>query len=180
MRYAPAVKQWAEEREPRAHALVGETTFSITMVEGGTGINTIPAECVAQFDWRLHPADDPEGARSDLLRHLEASSPLELSKVLLFDWGLDTDPAEPVVLAARKAARRATGVEAVGGIRGGTDASKFSRAGVPAVVFGPGSIAQAHTANEWIDLEEVARAVDAIVALCEALAEDLHDDRRRA
>ena len=39
-----------------------------------------------------------------------------------------------------------------------TDASRFNEAGIPTVVFGPGDIAQAHTADEWIDLREVETA----------------------
>ena len=41
----------------------------------------------------------------------------------------------------------------------GTDASKISRrAGVPAIVLGPGDIAQAHTDDEWIAVDEIAEA----------------------
>jgi acetylornithine deacetylase len=40
----------------------------------------------------------------------------------------------------------------------GTDAGPLSRAGVPAVVFGPGDISRAHTCDEWTDLDEVERA----------------------
>ena len=45
-----------------------------------------------------------------------------------------------------------------GAARYGTNASIFAAAGVPAVVFGPGSIDQAHTADEWIDLAQVEAA----------------------
>jgi acetylornithine deacetylase len=41
----------------------------------------------------------------------------------------------------------------------GSDASKFSRAGVPSIVLGPGSIDQAHTAEEWVVLDEVEHAL---------------------
>jgi acetylornithine deacetylase len=46
--------------------------------------------------------------------------------------------------------------------RYGTNACVYAAAGLPCVVFGPGSIAQAHTADEWIDLAEVERAVDVL------------------
>ena len=38
------------------------------------------------------------------------------------------------------------------------DAGLFAEAGLPGVVFGPGSIAQAHTAREWVALDQVERA----------------------
>ena len=50
----------------------------------------------------------------------------------------------------------------------GTDAAAIAAAGVPTVVFGPGSIRQAHTADEFIDLSELKRGAD----LFEAIAQD--------
>ena len=47
------------------------------------------------------------------------------------------------------------------GVPFGTDAGPLSETGTPCVVFGPGDIAQAHTKDEWIDLEEVKLAADA-------------------
>ncbi len=46
------------------------------------------------------------------------------------------------------------------GVAYGTDAATISAAGVPSVVFGPGSIDQAHTADEWIDLGQLQAASD--------------------
>jgi acetylornithine deacetylase len=43
------------------------------------------------------------------------------------------------------------------------DAAVLSRAGIPSVVFGPGDIAQAHTADEWISLEELERGKDLLL-----------------
>jgi succinyl-diaminopimelate desuccinylase len=76
------------------------------------------------------------------------------------------DVAHPLVTAARAA----TGSPRVAGLRAGTDASKLARAGVPAIVLGPGSLDQAHTDDEWIELEEVARAAEVYVDLCRELA----------
>jgi acetylornithine deacetylase len=54
--------------------------------------------------------------------------------------------------------------------RYGTNASVYAAAGVPCVVFGPGSIAQAHTADEWIDLAEVDAAANMLAAFVQAPA----------
>ncbi|MDX6437576.1 MAG: succinyl-diaminopimelate desuccinylase [Gaiellaceae bacterium] len=163
----PGVASWAEQREPHEHELCGRTSFSVTTIRGGTGINTIPAECVAEFDWRLHPSDDAETARAALVAHLAESTPhVSLATVFLLDGGLDLDVGEPLVAAARAACARITGNTEVAGLRANTDASKFARAGIPAIVLGPGSLAQAHTAEEWIEIEELARAAELYVALC--------------
>ena len=41
----------------------------------------------------------------------------------------------------------------------GTDASTYSKAGIPAVVIGPGSINQAHTKDEWLEIAELEKSV---------------------
>ena len=160
----PGIASWAEQRAPHEHELCGRTSFSVTTIRGGSGINTIPAECIAEFDWRLHPSDDPELARAALVGHLAESAPrVSLASVSLMDGGLDLDRSEPLVVAAQAVCGR------VAGLRAGTDASKFARAGIPAIVLGPGSLAQAHTADEWIEIEEIARAAELYVELCLAL-----------
>ena len=45
----------------------------------------------------------------------------------------------------------------------GTDAAVISAAGVPAVVFGPGDIAQAHSSDEWIELAQLPSAVEVLL-----------------
>jgi acetylornithine deacetylase len=49
--------------------------------------------------------------------------------------------------------------------RYGTNASVFAAAGVPSLVFGPGSIAQAHTADEWIELAQIDTAADILAGI---------------
>jgi acetylornithine deacetylase len=46
------------------------------------------------------------------------------------------------------------------GVPFGCDASKLSRAGIPSIVFGPGSIDQAHTADESVELDQVEAAFE--------------------
>jgi acetylornithine deacetylase len=48
----------------------------------------------------------------------------------------------------------------------GTNASRFAATGVPAVVFGPGSINQAHTVDEWIDVAELRLASEIYYRFC--------------
>jgi acetylornithine deacetylase len=48
------------------------------------------------------------------------------------------------------------------GVPYGTNAASIAVAGIPTVVFGPGSIAQAHTADEWIAIDELERAVEVL------------------
>ena len=159
----PGIASWAEQREPSEHELCGRTSFSVTTIRGGSGINTIPAECVAEFDWRLHPSDDPESARAALVGHLAESAPCRSPPSRSRTAVSISTSASRSSRPPRPCAARVTG------LRAGTDASKFARAGTPAIVLGPGSLAQAHTADEWIEIEEIARAAELYVELCLAL-----------
>ena len=61
---------------------------------------------------------------------------------------------------------RSTGLpDGLTGVGYGTDASSFSRAGIPAVVLGPGDIAQGHTADEWIELSQLNSGADVYLNL---------------
>ena len=68
-------------------------------------------------------------------------------------------PREAAIIAAASGACRAEGLpdEAMG-VSFGSDASAMTRAGIPTIIFGPGSIDQAHTADEFVAVAEVARA----------------------
>ena len=57
------------------------------------------------------------------------------------------------------------GSHQVGPVPYGTDASTLAEAGIPAVVFGPGNIDQAHTCDEWVDVEEVEMASEILYRL---------------
>ena len=72
------------------------------------------------------------------------------------------DPAQSVELTKRFGATidSVVGKHVVHSVPFGTDASRVTVAGVPAVVFGPGDIAQAHTKDEWIDLSQLEPAAE--------------------
>jgi acetylornithine deacetylase len=173
------IDDWVASIAPPPHALCGPTSFSVTTIHGGTGINVIPEECVAEFDWRLHPAVDPESVLARLRSRIAEVAGLELADVVLNFQGLDTAPGAAIVRACQDACEAVTGSREVTGTRGGTDASKFSReAGIPSVVLGPGSIAQAHTVDEWVDIEELARGAEIYVEIARRLAQTSRQDER--
>jgi acetylornithine deacetylase len=82
---------------------------------------------------------------------------------------LETQPGpwlEPVKRAVEEATGRAPGLV---GVPYGTDAGPLGQAGIPAIVFGPGDIAQAHTRDEWVELDQVALAAEAYYRIALAL-----------
>lgn len=79
---------------------------------------------------------------------------------MLTDEALET-PAESAAARLASAVLHDMGLDGtVCGVPFSCDASKLSRQGVPSLVFGPGSIDQAHAAVEFVDLAEVERAVE--------------------
>ena len=74
---------------------------------------------------------------------------------------LDNGPEVEVVGLAQEL----SGNDDIGKVSFGTEGSQFQRAGIPAVVCGPGSIEQAHKPNEYCDLEQIA--------LCESFMDRL-------
>ena len=78
----------------------------------------------------------------------------------LVDEAMETDPGTAIVgVAATVLSRMGLSGEPVG-VPFGCDVTKFSRAGIDGIIFGPGSIDQAHGAVEYVDLEEVEKAFD--------------------
>jgi acetylornithine deacetylase/succinyl-diaminopimelate desuccinylase-like protein len=142
----------------------GPPTLNLGTVRGGSGVNLVPELTVLEIDRRLVPGESPEAARDEVIARIAAacgSSRVEHEPPFLESVGLPDGTAAPA--AAPWAARLAAAARRVGGgrqgaARYGTNASILAAAGVPSIVFGPGSIEQAHTADEWIDLAQLDAA----------------------
>ena len=123
----------------------------------------MPEVCEALVDRRLIPGEQIDEVEADLVNfvkgELGAQTDFELAGILK-DPPLETPEDAEVVRRLSAAAEAVVGEAKVAGAAYGTDASKFADEGIPAVVCGPGDIAQAHTANEWIAAEQVERAAD--------------------
>jgi acetylornithine deacetylase len=148
-----------------SHPIVGPPSLSVGRIEGGQSVNIVPDWCEIEIDRRLIPGEDPstalEQARDFLGNHLGSLAGIEFGR----PW-VNLPPlvprAEQWLAPLKEAVKRATGREPnVVGVPFGTDAGPLGAAGLPCVVFGPGDIAQAHTRDEWIDLDQVHQAAEA-------------------
>ena len=147
------------------HPLLGGPTVAIGRIYGGVAINVVPDTCVVEVDRRTLPTEDPEAILAEvdaLLAELRQANPgvkVTREPPSAVDRGLDTAPDAPIVRAAADACRTTLGRAEVVGVPYGTNASTLSGVGkVPTVVLGPGSIKQAHTADEYVPLDELAAA----------------------
>jgi len=144
------------------HALCGRPTISVGTISGGISVNTVPDHCTIEIDRRCVPGEKPREAYAHVLNYLRnslAADP-QVTHDEPFSESLGLDDAHSSELAAQlcKTARGVTGRCEIVGVPYGTDAATIADAGIPSVVFGPGSIAQAHTADEWIALDELHTA----------------------
>ncbi|WP_147916055.1 M20 family metallopeptidase [Ruania zhangjianzhongii] len=153
----------------------GGRIMAVTTVSGGTAINIVPESCAFGVDLRVLPWEDPHEVLATMVEEINDRAGDGLSVTvtqLLLDAGMATPAQTPIVRAALRSGGED---EAPARVPFGTDGSKLARAGVPTIVFGPGSIDQAHADDEWVDLRDVTMAAERIVAIARSLdAEDLH------
>ena len=76
----------------------------------------------------------------------------------MYGSGLADDNNGPLAERLARVAREVTGAYEKIGVPYGTDAAVTGDLGIPSVVFGPGSIDQAHTADEWLAIDQLTKA----------------------
>lgn len=133
--------------------VLGHPTFSVGTIRGGSKFNIVPDRAEAVLDLRLLPAQWREGQAAEVFRVMGAACPDLRIERLGGSEALDTDPSHPLVRLLVEA-----GAEP-GGAAWFCDAAIFCSAGVPAVAAGPGSVAQAHTKDEFIEVAALEEGV---------------------
>lgn len=147
------------------HPLVGEPTLNVGLIRGGAQVNIVPEQCQVEIDRRLVPGEEPpviQRQYEELSETLRARFPdMQITHTtLLEDWPMETSPDSHIVRTAQQALKRLRLPSDPAGVPFGSDASKFTRAGIPSIVMGPGSIDQAHTAAEYVAMDQVVQAVN--------------------
>jgi acetylornithine deacetylase len=144
------------------------TSYNIGTFNGGSAINIIAASASFGWEFRTVPWDSARAelarftrfVEEDLKPRLKARASEADIETETLSWvaGLVPDPSSP----AERLALALTGLNRPRTISFGTEAGLFQEAGIPAVICGPGSIEQAHRADEYIDLAQIA-ACDAFL-----------------
>ena len=167
-RAALAVERYQREHLARAaaHPLCGRPTAAATIITGGVSPNTIPDCCELEIERRVLPDEDPQQVHDEMLAYLAAQQAaddrIEHQPPHSSIGGL-SDRNNGALAARLSAVVRSLPVPSQSiGVPYGTDASIIAAAGVPTVVFGPGSIDQAHTADEWIAVEQLEQAAEVL------------------
>jgi acetylornithine deacetylase len=142
------------------------TTLQVCELHAGVAHNVIPNK--AAVGWEMRPIQQSDRnfvreqidafARDVLLPEMKAKSPLaDIQEVFASEVaGLEPDPASE----ATAIVRALTGKNETGVVSFGTEAGFFQKAGVSAVICGPGSIEQAHKPDEYVSRDQMVACLD--------------------
>jgi acetylornithine deacetylase len=160
-------RDYAAQLRKRRHPLLGAATVNVGEISGGTQPNIVPDFCKIFVDRRTLPGETDAGVRREIaaLLHAEKLSANISSAKLAPALPLETNHKLPLVQKFLKS----IGQTKLLGVNFFCDAAVLSAGGIPSVVFGPGDIAQAHTADEWISLAELERGKNLLLRFLNSL-----------
>lgn len=145
--------------------VLGPPSLSVGRIEGGISVNVVPDRCEVEIDRRMIPGETSEGCR-ELVRRaiLDRLGSLDAIEFLP-PWVV-----MPTLVPLEQTSHRwiealSEAIERVGGRRPrvlgvpyGTDGGPLGESGLPCFVLGPGDIAQAHTKDEWVEIDQILLA----------------------
>lgn len=158
---AEIVLQLEETLPTDVHPILGAANISVGTIHGGEKVNIVPAACVIEVDRRSLPHETREDVLAQLNEAVERARrrfPELEAEVEIMHSGdaFEVDRDSAIVKAMSRAVGDATGAPGkLIGFRGASDARFLVQSGAETVLCGPGDIALAHTAGEWIDLHEL-------------------------
>lgn len=166
--FLAALDEYAAELEGRPlHPLLGHGSFHAGTIHGGTAESVYPERCDLSFERRTMPGESTAEVVADFQRVLDELTgrhpALQASLEMTLDRpGTEVEVESPLVQGLLAAAKDAGVDPRVEGMTAWVDAAFLNEAGVPAVCFGPGSIEQAHTADEWLDVRQLEVCADVL------------------
>lgn len=158
---------YARQLGKRRHPLLGPPTVNVGSIQGGTQPNIVPDRCEITVDRRTIPGETEAAVHREiqaLLRQHGLRAEIAAQKTVPC-LPLETNPDLPLVRQFRQTA----GSGRPRGVHFFCDAAILAAGGIPSVVFGPGDIAQAHTADEWVAVSELEKATAILTRFLMAL-----------
>jgi acetylornithine deacetylase len=145
------------------HRLLGRGSLHASKIRGGVGMSTYPEECDLAIERRTLPGESTDQAMREIMDacdRVKARRPDFDARVTLSTAQLPSDvPVDaPIVKRLRAALERENVPVKIEGLSAWTDAALLNEAGIPAICFGPGDIALAHAAEEFVPVEEIGIA----------------------
>lgn len=145
--------EYAAQLKRKKHPLLGFGTVNVGTIRGGSQPNIVPDSCVIGVDRRTLPGESESATRlamSAFLKSRKLNGTVSNVKLSACP-ALETSERLPLVkqFLAKLGQKRGSGLHYF------CDAAVLASGGIPSVVFGPGDIAQAHTADEWIEISQL-------------------------
>ena len=150
--------------------IVPHPVLNIVKVSGGSAVNVMPASCVVDVGVRLLPGQESASFLPRLRERMESAGIAMADSMLEGHCHLEVVNETPSFSTAAddpflSRVCSVSGHDDAIGVNYGTDAGRLAPLGCRSVVFGPGDIAQAHRANEWIPVDEFERMPSLLGAL---------------
>jgi len=144
----------------RRHPVLGHPTINTGIVRGGSQPNIVPDVCEADLDRRTLPGESFSTINREIGEVLKKRGlKARLTNVKGYTCpAMETDPTLPMVQQLMRTVRQTKPL----GVDYYCDAANIAATGVPAIVWGPGDIAQAHTADEWISIRQIERGMNVL------------------
>jgi acetylornithine deacetylase len=149
-----------------SHPLLGPPTANVGIIRGGVQVNFVPDRCTIQIDRRLIPGEQVSEVLAGYQQMLDEAqrdipyAAFSMDLPLLIDPSLETSAQAPIARISSSILRRIGYDNRLGGVPFGSDASKIRQKGIDTIIFGPGSIDQAHSAVEYVDIQQVQDACE--------------------
>jgi acetylornithine deacetylase/succinyl-diaminopimelate desuccinylase-like protein len=152
--------KYAQNLWKRRHPVLGHPTINTGIVRGGSQPNIVPDVCEADLDRRTLPGESFTTISREIGEVLKKRGlKARLTNVKGYTCpAMETDPTLPMVQQLMRTVRQTKPL----GVDYYCDAANIAATGVPAIVWGPGDIAQAHTADEWISIRQIERGMDVL------------------
>jgi acetylornithine deacetylase len=148
----------------RTHPLLGRGSFHAARISGGLGLSTYADHCRVEFERRTLPGETGEDFAAELRTACDRVAAREPRfradiEVTFVQAANDVAVDAPVVQCLARAIEAVeSSPPTIEGLSYWTDAALLSAAGIPAICYGPGDIRLAHSATEWVPVNEVRRA----------------------
>ncbi len=167
--------QFPERMQYRNHPELGPATLCVSTISGGNKVNIVPDRCQMEVDCRCLPGERRphlEQEMNRLLITLAKSYPGLRAECQIFQWypAMAGNTADTFVAHMTEACGTVTGARLMSTAPYATNGGFFSEKNIPCIVFGPGSIANAHTADESVELAQVEQAVEIYARMIRAFA----------
>ena len=160
--FIPVLKNFADALSQNTnHPHLGCETLAVTQIKGGHQINVIPDRCEALIDWRILPGRSVDGCQEELSDYLAETAGMARPTIEHIGYYAPMETAADHGFTGQllKAVECVLGAAETDVVAYGTDASGFAHLDIPSLVLGPGDIAQAHTEDEYIEIDQLEKGL---------------------